>query len=160
MCVKADDRSGYMKVGKSENCAAGEVLVPVITIDSIMMDWAAYRSDSGSLLFVKIDIEGGEYEALLGGNRTFSSPETRPCYIYIELKVDRKSSKYDQAYDLLTNIYGYTDFDDVDSGLSGPNSYPPKGAVWDNEGNYEFRVSPSEMRECVERTRRSVSSQH
>ena len=115
-------------------------------------------TDFSAILFVKIDIEGGEYEALLGGNQTFSSPETRPCYIYIELKVDTKTSKYDKAYHLLTKVYGYSDFDDIDSGLSGPSSYPPKGAVWDLEGNYEFRVPQSEMKQCVERARRSSCS--
>jgi len=119
------------------------------------MDWTYYRSDSGSLFFAKLDIEGGEYEALLGSNTTFSSLDTRPCYVYIELKVETETGKYDRAYELLTTVYGYTGFEDIDSGLSGPPSYPPKGNIWKFEGNYEFRLAPSEMKQCVERVIRS-----
>lgn len=149
MCIQTENDSGLMKVDDkvmSHRCPEGEVPMPVITIDAIMTDWGAADKER-SLFFSKIDVEGGEYEALLGGTVTFSSKETRPCYVYIELKTN---PVYLKAFRLLKR-FGYTEVEDLDSGLSGAASYPPKGILWRDEGNYEFRLPPTELKECVAR---------
>ena len=107
----------------------------------------------GDLLFAKFDIEGSEYEALLGAKGLFASNATRPCYVYIEIKATSVNPRYEAAFNLLRYAYGYSHYYDIDSGLSGNLSYPPKGAVYPNEGNYEFQLPRGEMEDCTNRVR-------
>ena len=156
-----------------------EVAVPVVTVDVVMRDfWESSTSTEhkaksnngrskffrghttplptaarGDLLFAKFDIEGSEYEALLGAKALFESNATRPCYVYIEIKSTSVNPRYEAAFNLLRYSYGYSNYHDIDSGLSGNLSYPPKGAVHSNEGNYEFQLPLGEMEGCTNRVR-------
>eukprot|EP00592_Proboscia_alata_P010125 CAMPEP_0194362370 /NCGR_PEP_ID=MMETSP0174-20130528/10102_1 /TAXON_ID=216777 /ORGANISM="Proboscia alata, Strain PI-D3" /LENGTH=326 /DNA_ID=CAMNT_0039135189 /DNA_START=460 /DNA_END=1440 /DNA_ORIENTATION=- len=114
-------------------------------------------SKAGNLFFAKLDIEGSEYEALLGAKSVFSSKETRPCYVYIEIKFSSVNPAYDKAFHMMKDTYGYTDFYDIDSGLVGNDSYPPIGKAYENEANYEFRLPTSELEECITRVRKHTS---
>lgn len=153
LCITDGDTDGRLKV-KTESitglCPSGEAAVPAIPIDTMMLDWDVGKEKDG-MLFAKLDIEGGEYDALLGGSKTFSSNLTRPCFIYIEVK--RGSPIYDH-FSILNETYGYAVYEDLDSGLIGRESFPPKGSLWDGEGNYELRLPGEELAKCIKRVRR------
>ena len=161
MCVESAGTTGVMITNKDTStssdtieCTHGEVVVPILTVDVVMSDYWTNTTTSqigGNFFFAKLDIEGAEYDALLGAKSVFSSEEMRPCYVYIEIKVD---SAYDRAFHLLKDMYGYAEYQDIDSGLSGDSSYPPRGAKHPNEGNYEFRLPAQEMEKCVKRVRK------
>ena len=107
----------------------------------------------GDLLFAKFDIEGSEYEALLGAKGLYESNATRPCYVYLEIKSKRVNPRYEAAFNLLRYSYGYSHYYDIDSGCSGYLFYPLKGAVYFNEGNYKFQWPLGKMEECTNRVR-------
>lgn len=172
ICVEAGKSHGEMQIvgnKRRDGCSnkpPKEVAVPVVTVDMVMRDfWASTISSnvtidtgtiqSGNLFFAKLDVEGSEYEALLGAQSVFASSKTRPCYVYIEIKT--RLPVYDQAFRLLRDTYGYSEYSDIDSGLWGNISYPPVGALFENEGNYEFRLPAIEMEACTERVRQQTS---
>lgn len=157
MCVPSSDKSLLdQTVGKGTNCPQNEEPIPIITPDSIMKDFSPMIKSGAGLFFVKIDIEGGEYQALLGMREVFSNPETRPCYVYVELK---NTPEYEKALKLLTDEYGYPHFTDLDSGVHGIGSFPPEGTRWKNEGNYEFWLPEAEHMACAERVRKATCGQ-
>ena len=147
LCDDGSDRSGTMNVtGMIGGCnQEGLLRIPMITIDMIV---AAHTP--GAWFFMKLDIEGSEYNALQGGLQSFADPQLRPCIIMIELKADGKGDSYSKAFDLLISL-GYTDVEDIDTGREGPESYPPLGRIFPREGNYEFKLPEKELRQCVAR---------
>ena len=161
LCIDSVGNAGTFKtsggMGSTSSCPPAQLALPITTIDMIMTNWQARRgikSPPGKLAFgglfaFKLDIEGSERDALRGANLSFSDPEQRPCIIYIELKTDEK---YAQAFEMLIEL-GYTDIIDIDSGRKGRESYPPLGAKYPGEGNYELRLDSSVYQECVERVR-------
>ena len=139
---------------KTNACSSGESSVSIITIDMI----ASAMQVQGTLFFVKVDLEGAEYEALSGGVDTFGDPEKRPCIVLVELK-DDNDQPYQEAYNFLVGI-GYSDYEDIDSGLQGTDSWPPRGALFSKEGNYEFRLPPQELASCAMRVLRQSQELH
>jgi len=135
----------------TDKCPASKAPVPILNIDHIMTDFVSISSKNeggrAALFYLKMNLEGGDYQALLGARTLFSSTETRPCYVYIKLQGDNPS--HEEAFHLLRNDYGYTNFADLDSGEKA--SYPPQGRFRPNEGNYEFGLPPAEEKACVER---------
>lgn len=151
LCDDGSDQEGAMNTvtTKTNACSESEHAVPMTTIDMIM---SASRIQ-GALFFIKMDLEGAEYEALTGGGKTFLDPDTRPCIIIVELKVS-DDKPYRKAYEFLLEV-GYVEYEDIDSGLEGKDSWPPKGALFGNEGNYEFRLPKEELEKCAMRVRQS-----
>ena len=149
LCDDGSDKGGSldtvstMSVSNS-SCSLDDSRVPIITIDMIVS-----AQPKGMLFFVKMDLEGAEFEALNGGKLTFSDPENRPCIVMIELKL-RDGKPYKKALDFLVDM-GYTDYEDIDSGIEGEASWPPLGRLFDGEGNYEFRLPKKELEMCVDR---------
>ncbi|EJK48977.1 hypothetical protein THAOC_32185 [Thalassiosira oceanica] len=162
LCIETSvENTGTFKasdgMGSTSSCPPAQLALPITTIDMIMTNWQARRGTKsppdklayGGLFAFKLDIEGSERDALRGANLSFSDPEQRPCIIYIELKTDEK---YTQAFEMLIEL-GYTDIMDMDSGRKGRESYPPLGAKYPGEGNYELRLDSSVYQDCVERVR-------
>ena len=123
----------------------GQLRIPMITVDMIV---AAHTP--GAWFFMKLDVEGSEYNALQGGLQSFADPQLRPCIIIIELKTPNEGESYQKAFDLLVSL-GYTDMEDVDTGKKGMESYPPRGGPYKNEGNYEFKLPEKELHQCAAR---------
>jgi FkbM family methyltransferase len=65
--------SGLRKRSVLGNATVVETTVRVATIDQLC-------ADAGSIRFMKIDIEGGEYHALLGAERTIARHEPVVCF--------------------------------------------------------------------------------
>lgn len=152
ICVPREDKEVVGKMTtKGGNCPEHEVSVPIITPDSIIEDFSPMINGGAGLFFAKLDIEGSEYEALMGMRTVFTDPQTRPCYVYIDLKNSPDSEK---AVRLLQHEYGYANFMDLDSGLIGNDSFPPKGSRWQNSGNYEFWLNESDGLACAERVQK------
>eukprot|EP00548_Thalassiothrix_antarctica_P019385 CAMPEP_0194198560 /NCGR_PEP_ID=MMETSP0154-20130528/77831_1 /TAXON_ID=1049557 /ORGANISM="Thalassiothrix antarctica, Strain L6-D1" /LENGTH=391 /DNA_ID=CAMNT_0038923361 /DNA_START=89 /DNA_END=1263 /DNA_ORIENTATION=+ len=130
-------------------CPASEAPVPVLVVDDAMTDFNA----GAALLYLKVDVGGEEYKALLGAKTVFSSPQTRPCYVYIKL-----THTNSEAFHLLRDEYDYVNYADLDSGLHGEDSYPPQGKFRPNEGNYEFRLAENEEKPCAARVQRAAAT--
>lgn len=153
LCDTGDDAEGVLNTfgaNKKDSCPGNEIAVPMVTVDEIM---SATR-DPETFFVAKIDIEGAEYEAVSGGRATFLDPIRRPCIIFAELK-DDPLLPYKKAFDFIVDA-GYTDIEDIDSGAVGVE-WPPRGAKYAKEGNYEFRLPQKEMEDCVTRVKSSAS---
>ncbi|CAB9528055.1 expressed unknown protein [Seminavis robusta] len=153
LCDDGTDKPGVMDTvtTKADSCTTAELRVPIVTIDMVMS-----AHTRGTLFFMKIDLEGAEYESLRGGNATFSDPDSRPCIVIIELKVN-VDKPYKEAFDFMV-AKGYTDYEDLDSGITGADSWPPRGLLFGNEGNYEFRL-PKELDFCTMQVLRESQQQ-
>lgn len=153
LCDNGTDWEGVLKTlgaNKTDSCPGDQIAVPMVTVDEIM---SATR-DPGTFFVAKIDIEGAEYEAVSGGRATLLDPMKRPCIIFAEIK-DVPRFPYKKAFDFIVGER-YTDIEDVDSGAIGAQ-WPPLGANYAKEENYEFRLSQKEMEECVARVKSSAS---
>lgn len=175
LCVYSHDKQSYYwkngvisggQLSNSKNgCTEREVGVPIISVDMIMEDWQGRQSPNdegqltvGGLFAAKIDIEGAEREAVKSATESFGDPNQRPCQIYIELKYSKRDrGAYTEAFERILSL-GYTDYIDVNSGIAGDGSFPPQGAMYPEEGNYELRLPAAEFDECVERVQQKACS--
>jgi len=153
LCDDGTDKEGVMEttatnVVAGSSCLPKEVQVPIIILDMIAAKGQQFIKE-GTLFFIKMDLEGAEYDALQGGREMFSNPNTRPCIVMIELK-NVATKPYKQAFDFLVEM-GYTDYEDIDSGVQGIDAWPPKGQLFSNEGNYEFRLPANDLEQCAAR---------
>ena len=102
-----------------------------------------------NVFFLKIDIEGREFDALSGSMELLTNSNLKPCYIYIELKI---GAVYDRTVKLLKRA-GYVEYLDIETDTP---TYPPTGKRVINEGNYVFSMTPDETAKCVARGRNAA----
>lgn len=87
--MRTDDQNNT----SSARCAPDQLEMPVVTIDMPMT-----TQTLGTLFFMKIDIEGAEYETTLGANSILSNEAERPCFLMVELKNRPDMPTYEQAF--------------------------------------------------------------
>jgi FkbM family methyltransferase len=113
------------------------IMVNVARLDDVIPDHQA-------VTFIKLDIEGGEFHALLGGAETI-----RRCQPIIVLEAGQKSTgQYDvgpdDLYDLITHTLGY-ELSTMARWLDSQASYSREEfhANWQEGGDYYFIAFPA-----------------
>mmetsp|Transcript_17370 Transcript_17370/g.26338 ORF Transcript_17370/g.26338 Transcript_17370/m.26338 type:complete len:603 (-) Transcript_17370:33-1841(-) len=135
----------------TESCPTSKVPVPILQVNGIMSDVSPSLMREGALLFLKIDVDDDDvHKVLLGARDVLTNLAIRPCFVYVKLKANNPD--HEQALQLLRDEYGYSSYEDLDSGLLGSDSYPPKGAYNYNEGTYEFWLPDTAS--CTERVQK------
>ena len=99
-----------------EHASSGEMLeqVPLVTLDTLTMHRKVH--------FIKIDVEGHEFEVVQGGEKTLRL--SRPSLV-IEMTDYRAASKSAQCFNFLTNELGYAAAFLDGSNLVPLDSWPP-----------------------------------